>query len=194
MFNGIIYNQGVLVSKLINKDRCLIQIMSKIKIGKKDIGSSISCNGVCLTLTKYTRNKLSFYVSKETLKRTSFKNIKIGESVNLETSMKFGDGLSGHFIQGHVDTVGIIKDIKIIDKSWIIKIFVNSIYKNNLIEKGSITVNGVSLTISNVRNSFFKISIIPHTLKLTNLINLKKNKFVNIEFDIFSKYLIKLQN
>ena len=157
MFNGVIYNQGVVVSKLINNDRCLIQIKSKIKISKNDIGSSISCNGVCLTLTKYINKKLFFYISKETLNRTSFKDIKVGDFVNLELSLKFGDSVSGHFIQGHVDTVGVIKDIKIIDKSWVIKIFVNSIYKDNLIEKGSITVNGVSLTISKVKNKEYQI-------------------------------------
>ena len=120
--------------------------------------------------------------------------LKIGDNVNLEKSLKYGDKISGHFIQGHVDTTGTVKNIKVIDKHWILNIKCKSKFKKYLIEKGSISINGVSLTINKVFKDYFQLSIIPHTLKLTNLINLKQGSIVNIEFDIFNKYYKNLSN
>ena len=105
----------------------------------------------------------------------------------------FGTKISGHYVQGHIDTVAKLKKILILDKSWIVFFEINRLFGKYLIEKGSIAINGVSLTISKVKKNQFEINIIPHTLKLTNLTKLKKNNYVNIEFDIFSKYLINLK-
>ena len=159
---------------------------------KKNIGSSISCNGVCLTLSKQVNKTSYFYLSKETLDRSNFKYLKINQSINLEKSLIYGKELSGHYVQGHVDTTGIIKNIKKIAKSWVVKISIPKKYKKFLVEKASISINGVSLTIGKVENNIFFIYIIPHTLKLTNLINLKQSNVVNIEFDLFNKYLIEI--
>ncbi len=197
MFNGIIYNQGRI--KAIKKSEkyvtgsAVIEIQSNIKFKKKDIGESVSCDGVCLTLIRIKKNSFLFYLSKETLKRSNFKYAKINNKINIEKSLLHGDKISGHYVQGHVDTTAVVEKIKIIDKSWIIKLKLNDkkLYKY-LIEKASITVNGVSLTISKVLKSYFEISVIPHTLKLTNLKNLTKKSVVNIELDIFSKYFLKL--
>ena len=194
MFNGIIYGQGVIKDKVNFKKTCLITLFTNFKFKYSEIGSSISCNGVCLTLTKISKKVVFFYLSKETLDKSNFKFAKIGQSVNLEKSLKHGDRISGHYVQGHVDTTGEIIKIKKIDKTWVLKIEISSKYKNLIIYKGSISINGVSLTISKINKNFFEITIIPHTLKLTNLINLKEKDFVNIEFDIFSKYLLKLNN
>ena len=106
--------------------------------------------------------------------------------------MTHGQKVSGHYVQGHVDTTGKIKSISIIDKSWNIKVSIPNKFKKYIISKGSISINGVSLTISSIIKEGFVLTIIPHTLKLTNLINLKPNNLVNLEFDIFSKYLINL--
>ena len=192
MFNGIIYKCGKILSIKKNKLSCYVGIKSDLLLKKKNIGSSISCNGVCLTLSKQINKTSYFYLSKETLDRSNFKFLKINQSINLEKSLIYGKELSGHYVQGHVDTTGIIMSIKKIAKSWAVKISIPKKYKKFLVEKASISINGVSLTIGKVKNNIFFIYIIPHTLKLTNLINLKKNNIVNIEFDLFNKYLTEI--
>ena len=193
MFNGIIYNQGFVKSIKKKKHSSVVEIITFMKFKKSEIGSSISCDGVCLTLIKLFNNSLFFYLSNESLHRSNFNKIKINQPINLEKSISYGQKVSGHYCQGHVDTTGIIKKILVFDKTWNLKIYVKNNFRKFLTEKGSVTINGVSLTISKVLKSGFEVSIIPHTLKLTNLIKLKKNNSVNIEFDIFSKYLIDLK-
>ena len=192
MFNGIIFYTGVVKSIKKEKKSFLISIKCNLKVTNKDIGSSICCDGVCLTLSKIKSGLIFFYISVETLKRSTFKNIKIGQIVNLEKSLVFGQKISGHFVQGHVDTVAKIKKISFIDKSWILRL---QLLKKNLNkfleEKASITINGISLTISKVSKNYFDLNIIPHTLKLTNLKKLKTNDTVNVELDIFGKYIYK---
>ena len=195
MFNGIIFNTGKVKYIKKNKNSIYVGIQTKINLSKNDLGSSISCNGVCLTVEKIYNNRIFFYISNETLKRSNFKNLKLNQIINLEKSLSFGKSLSGHFIQGHVDTVAKIYKIKFADKAWIIN-FKNLNKKLNkfLIEKASISINGVSLTISKVNKYSFEITVIPHTLKLTNLKDLKVNSLVNVELDIFSKYMYKYSN
>ena len=114
-------------------------------------------------------------------------------SIPMEKSLHFGKKISGHYTQGHVDTTAEVKEIRVIDKTWFIDIKIPKKFKKYLVEKASISVNGVSLTISKISKAGFKIAVIPHTLKLTNLIGLKKNDLINIEFDIFGKYLLQLK-
>tara|TARA_B100000941_G_scaffold285277_1_gene257078 strand:+ start:182 stop:766 length:585 start_codon:yes stop_codon:yes gene_type:complete len=192
MFNGIIKNTGIIKKIIKQKKSLTILVYSNIKVGKKMIGSSISCDGVCLTLTNTKNRSLNFYLSKETLNRSNFSKIKVGTVVNMEKSLKFGDEISGHYTQGHVDTVGKVIKIIILDKTWIVRIAVPSKFNKLIVEKASIHINGVSLTVSKKVKNYFEINIIPHTLKLTNLIHLKKNSLVNIEFDIFSKYILNI--
>ncbi len=170
-------------------------MQTDINFKKKDLGSSICCNGVCLTVEKIYKNRIFFYISNETLKRSNFKNLRLNQSINLEKSLSFGKSLSGHFIQGHVDTVAKIKKIKFIDKAWTVSLEILDKRLNKfLMEKASISINGVSLTIAKVYQNSFGITVIPHTLKLTNLKNLKVNSLVNVELDIFSKYIYKYSN
>ncbi len=194
MFNGIIKNTGVV--KGIKKDTksIILTVFSNLKINKNMIGASISCNGVCLTLTSIKNKLLTFYLSQETLKRSNFSRVKIGKVINMEKSLKYGDEVSGHYTQGHVDTVGKILNIKIVDKTWLIKINTPLRFNKYIVEKASIHINGVSLTVSKKKQNFFEINIIPHTLKLTNLNDLKVNDLVNIEFDIFGKYIYEIDN
>ena len=195
MFNGIIYNTGKVISVKKTKKSIFIGILSNITFKKKDLGSSISCNGVCLTLVKIYKKKIYFYLSNETLKRTNFRLVKLNEVINLEKSLSYGKIISGHYSQGHVDTVARVKQISVIDKTWLIKFKIfDKKFNKYLIEKGSISINGVSLTISNTKKSYFNINVIPHTLKLTNLKDLKKNDLVNVELDIFGKYIYKYSN
>ena len=189
MFNGIIFNKGI-ISKIINRPKGInIFVKSDMRINKKDIGMSISCDGVCLTLIKIEKKNMEFYLSNETINRSKFKNIKINEQINLEQPLKYGQKISGHICQGHVDTVGKVRSIKKIDKSYLFDFEINSKERKNIIEKASICINGISLTISKITKDGFQIWVIPHTFKLTNLSKLKKNSLVNVEIDILSKYV-----
>lgn len=195
MFNGIIFNTGKVKTVVKNSKIVFIEITSKIKISKKDIGSSISCNGVCLTVVKVIKNSIFFYISKESLERSNLKFLKINEIINIEPSVSYGQKLSGHFIQGHVDTTAKVNKIKFIDKTWLINFTIrDQRLKKYLVEKASISINGISLTISKVAKKNFEINVIPHTLKLTNLSKLKINDMVNVELDIFAKYIYKYSN
>ncbi len=193
MFNGIVYNQGLILdlkkSTRYVKGSQVIEVASNISFRKSDIGESVCCNGVCLTLIRIKTKSFLFYLSKETLSRSNFKNIKVGQYINIEKSLHYGKKISGHFIQGHVDTTSKVLSIKVVDRSWNVFFSLNKKYKKFIVEKGSISINGVSLTISKVRANIFQITIIPHTLKLTNLINLKIGEKVNVEFDMVGKYL-----
>ena len=195
MFNGIILNTGKIKVIKYSKQSILIGVQSDLKFKKKDIGSSICCDGVCLTLTKISKGLIFFYISNETIKRSNFKKIKVGKIINLEKSLDYGQKISGHFTQGHVDTTAIVKKINLIDKSWSLNLEIQDRkFEKYLEEKASISINGVSLTISKVSNKYFNLNIIPHTLKLTNLKSLKVNDLVNVELDIFGKYIYKYTN
>ena len=189
MFNGIIKYTGKISKIYKKKNNCIIEIVSKIKFSKNDAGSSVSCSGACLTLEKHNKNLSQFYLSKETLNKTIFKSSKKGDVLNLEKPLKYGDRISGHFIQGHVDTIAVVKKIYFIGKSSLINFKLSKKYQNYVVNKGSITVNGVSLTIAKITKDGFQIAIIPQTLKLTNLIKLKEKDLVNVEFDILGKYI-----
>ena len=189
MFNGIIYNQGV-VTKIIKRPKGLnVFIKSDFKLSSKNIGLSVACDGVCLTLISYKSKVMEFYLSKETIERSKFKFLKIKDVINLELPLKYGTKISGHICQGHVDTVGKVGGIKKIDKSYLFNFIITPKQKKQLIEKASICINGISLTISKITKKGFQIWIIPHTYNETNLIDLKKNSLVNIEIDILSKYV-----
>ena len=189
MFNGIIYNKGT-INKIIKRPKGLnIFIKSNLKVSKKDIGLSVACDGVCLTLISYQKKLMEFYLSKETIVRSKFKYIKNKDLVNLELPLKYGTKISGHICQGHIDTVGKILSIKKEDKSYVFSFEIHKRERAHLIEKASICVNGISLTISKITKKGFEIWVIPHTFKETNLSTLKKSDLVNIEIDILSKYV-----
>ena len=191
MFNGIIFNKGF-VKKILKRPKGInIFIESNISLSRKDIGVSIACDGVCLTLITVKKKILEFYLSNETIMRSKFRFIKTSEQINLELPLKYGQKISGHICQGHVDTIGKVINIKKIDKSYIFDFEIASKERKNIIEKASICVNGISLTISKVTKKGFQIWVIPHTYKVTNLSNLNKGNFVNIEIDILSKYVKK---
>lgn len=189
MFNGIIFNFGE-IKRIIKRPRGInIFLKSKVKLKSKDIGVSVSCDGVCLTLISVKNKLLEFYLSNETINRSNFRNISIKKILNLELPLKYKQQISGHICQGHVDCVGKVISIEKIDKSYKFRFSIPSRYKKDLIEKASISINGISLTISKILQNSFEIWVIPHTFKLTNLSNLRKNSLVNIEIDILSKYV-----
>tara|TARA_B100000575_G_scaffold59232_1_gene44879 strand:+ start:794 stop:1387 length:594 start_codon:yes stop_codon:yes gene_type:complete len=192
MFNGIIFNKG-LIKKISKRAKGInIFIKSDLKLSKKDIGVSIACDGVCLTLITIQNRIMEFYLSNETVKRSKFKYLQKNDLINLELPLKYGQKISGHICQGHVDTTGKVLGIKKIDKSYLFDFGVKPKEKKDLIEKASICINGISLTISKITKRGFQIWVIPHTFKLTNLSKVKKGSLVNIEIDILSKYVKNL--
>ena len=192
MFTGIVKDIGKVLKIKNDKD---INFFNLTSINYKDLklGSSISCNGVCITIIKKGKKKkknwFAFTASKETLKKSNLNSLKIGSLINLETSLKFNNEISGHLVSGHIDkTVKLIKKNNVGSSLSLIIEMPNDL-KSFISTKGSIAINGVSLTINDVTENTFEVNIIPHTLKLTNLIKLKKGDKVNIEFDIVGKYL-----
>ena len=189
MFNGIIFNQG-LVTKFEKRSQGInIFIKADLKLTRKDLGVSVACDGVCLTLIDIKNKTMEFYLSDETIQRSKFKFLKINDKINLELPLKFGQKISGHICQGHIDSVGKIQTIKKIDKSYLFDFELVKNERANLIDKASICINGISLTISKITKKGFQVWVIPHTFKLTNLSSLKKTSLVNIEIDILSKYV-----
>jgi riboflavin synthase len=196
MFTGIIKNIGTIKTLTKKNNGYFLSVISNLNFTKKDIGTSISCSGVCLTLTKIKKNnkknELFFYLSKHTVLTSAFKHLKSGDKINLEKSMKYGDEFAGHFVQGHVDTTIKVLNINTDNsKSWTIFFNIPQKFRKFLIEKGSIAINGISLTIAKIFVNKFKVVIIPHTLQNTNLLKLEKNNYVNVEIDLIAKTLLK---
>tara|TARA_B100000700_G_C14636513_1_gene665314 strand:+ start:106 stop:687 length:582 start_codon:yes stop_codon:yes gene_type:complete len=190
MFTGIIQGLGTIYKIGISNE---ISIITDIDLRYCKNGSSISCDGICLTITSIKNHKNNFIftanVGEETKLRSNAKFWKKNTIINLETSLKVGDEIGGHFVYGHVDETITLLDIKKLKSSWN---FYFSLSKNKkfIVEKGSISINGVSLTIANVTKNNFDISIISHTYNNTNLSNLNKGDSVNIEFDALARYIL----
>ena len=196
MFTGIIQSTAKLNKVSSKKDNYTYTLESNLKLNKKDIGTSISIDGVCLTLVKFKKisnkkNYISFNITPETLKISSFKKKKVRSILNLEKSLKFGDEIAGHFLQVHFDDTGKVLFVKKNKNSWIFWVSIKAKFKKYLINKGSIAINGVSLTINEIKKNRIRIDIIPHTFDKTNFKLLKKNMIVNLEYDLLMKFLKK---
>jgi len=190
MFSGIIYTQG----KILDKQDWLFTVENTLNRDLK-IWESIAHDGACMTITQSNKKQYSFFVMQESLDKTNLAQKKIWDTFNIEPSLKMSDSLDGHFVSGHIDSTGKIKDIiQNNDGSKYYFISFDSKYKNLIIEKGSITVNGVSLTVVQDADDYFSISVIPLTQEITNIWNLKIGDTVNLEFDIFAKYINKIQS
>ncbi|MGM5469095.1 riboflavin synthase [Flavobacteriaceae bacterium LMO-SS05] len=191
MFTGIIEDLGVVTHLKQEGGNLSITIKSKISPELK-IDQSVAHNGVCLTVTGIINNEYTVIAIKETLSKTNLNALQLGDEVNLERAMKLGDRLDGHIVQGHIDQVGVCKSILNENGSWVYKFEYDSSAKNMTIEKGSITINGVSLTVVDSGVNSFKVAIIPYTFEHTNFKWIKEGTMVNLEFDVLGKYIQKL--
>jgi riboflavin synthase len=191
MFTGIIETLGKI--KALHKDggNVHVTIASSITDELK-IDQSVAHNGVCLTVIAINRNEYTVTAIQETIEKTNLSDWKTGNLVNLERAMKLGDRLDGHIVQGHVDQTGICKSIEEANGSWYFTFEYDPILNNLTIEKGSITVNGVSLTVVNSLKNEFSVAIIPFTYEHTNFKNFKIGTKINLEFDVIGKYVSKL--
>ncbi len=191
MFTGIIETLGVIKNITQEKDNFHISIESDITT-KLKIDQSVAHNGVCLTVVKINGENYVVTAIKETLDKSNIGDLKAGSVVNLERSMKLGERLDGHIVQGHVDQTAICTSIKEADGSWYFTFKYDKKQQNITIEKGSITINGVSLTVVNSKENEFSVAIIPYTIEHTNFSKFKVGSKVNLEFDVVGKYLKRL--
>ena len=189
MFTGIIEEVGKIRKLNRNNDIVDLEIDCKKIIHDLKTGESVSVSGICLTVTKIMENSFTVQIVPETINRTNAKYWVENTLVNLERSLQLSDRINGHIVQGHVDETFKVKEVNIIKDSWVLSFVLNKKFQKFIIYKGSISINGVSLTISSVKKDFFSVSLIPETLKRTNLVNLKSNDLVNVEIDIFAKYI-----
>ncbi|MFY7670384.1 riboflavin synthase [Tenacibaculum sp. MEBiC06402] len=193
MFTGIIETIGVVSN--IKKDLENIHFTIKSAITNElKIDQSVAHNGVCLTVVEISGDEYVVTAIKETMDKTNMGDISVGDEVNLERAMKLGDRLDGHIVQGHVDETGVCVGIEDQDGSTMFTFEYHSDNNNITIEKGSITVNGVSLTVINSEESKFSVAIIPYTLEHTVFKNFKVGTKVNLEFDVIGKYVARLQS
>jgi len=193
MFTGIIEDLGVVKALETDKDNLHITIKSTITPELK-IDQSVAHNGVCLTVVSMHNDEYIVTAIKETLDKTNLNNLKIGGIVNLERAMKLGARLDGHIVQGHVDQTGICTNVSEENGSWSYTFNYNPELSNVTIEKGSVTINGVSLTVVNSKEHEFSVAIIPYTYEHTTFKNLKKGDAVNLEFDVIGKYVKRLND
>jgi len=194
LFTGIIEGIGKVIK--INKNttnRSALQLM--VDLGKHSkglkIGQSVALNGVCLSVTKILKNKCSFEMIDETIKKTDLGNLKIGGIVNIERSLKVGDRMEGHFVLGHVDGVGIIKKIEKKPKEVKLWFEIPKKLSKYVVKKGSIALDGISLTVVDVKKNNASVCLIPHTMNVTNFNSKKISDKINIETDILGKYILK---
>lgn len=191
MFTGIIEDIGVVSHLKTEFDNLHISVKSKITSQLK-IDQSVAHNGVCLTVVEINNDEYTVTAIKETLDKTGLNTLKIDDAVNLERAMKLGDRLDGHIVQGHVDQTATCTNIEEANGSWVFTFNYDSSLNNITIEKGSITVNGTSLTVVNSKKDSFSVAIIPYTFNHTNFNALKTGSIVNLEFDVLGKYVSKL--
>ena len=190
MFTGIIESLGKITN--VKADRGNIDFTIESEISKElKIDQSVSHNGVCLTVTDKSNNTHTVTAVKETLDKSSLRNFSVDDLINLERAMKLGERLDGHLVQGHVDGVAKCISVSVNDGSWIYQFEFDVKNEMLLIEKGSICINGVSLTVFDIVKNTFKVTIIPYTYKNTSFKKLKEGDIVNIEFDMIGKYLAR---
>jgi riboflavin synthase len=191
MFTGIIETLGIVQEVKKEQDNIHITIDSPLANELK-IDQSVAHNGICLTVVAIDGHHYTVTAIGETIKKTNISNWKVGDSVNLERAMKLGDRLDGHIVQGHVDQIGTCVAVQETNGSWFYTFEYDSTIQNITIEKGSITVNGVSLTVVNSGKSNFSVAIIPYTHKHTNFNSFVVGTKVNLEFDVIGKYVSRL--
>jgi riboflavin synthase len=191
MFTGIIETLGKVQE--IKEDGDNVHVIVNSSITKElKIDQSVAHNGVCLTVVDIKNEDYTVTAIRETVEKTNLGNWKIGDLLNLERAMKLGDRLDGHIVQGHVDQIGICKSVEEANGSWYFTFEYDEKLSNITIEKGSITVNGVSLTVVNSKKNVFSVAIIPYTFEHTNFKDFEVGTKINLEFDVIGKYVSKL--
>ena len=192
MFTGLIQDIGTIKRVSTRGNYRVLRVQYGFAGDTLQIGESISCDGACLTVTEYDDNSFTVEASQETASRTIIEGYRVGSMVNLERALKTGDRLGGHIVSGHVDDIGVVDHVRTVGESLELGFKFDYAYDSLVIEKGSVAVNGVSLTVNGVKPGWLSVNIIPHTVRSTTLGSLKKSDRVNLEFDMLGKYIAKL--
>lgn len=190
MFTGIITDVGI-ISEILHNPDMVITVQTHYNTDTIDIGASIACNGICLTVTQKTKDTVQFCLSNETIGKTTAKNWQIGTKLNLERALKMGDELGGHLVTGHVDGIGIIQSINQDQGSLDIQIQTPSDILPYIAPKGSVCCDGISLTVNKVYDDYFHVNIIPHTQQATNWQDIKVGDRINLEIDLMARYMVR---
>lgn len=193
MFSGIVEDIGT-VQALEEKDKGVLLTIGirKIDAGELDLGESVAVNGICLTVVSAGDGSFSVDASHETLSRTNLSGLRAGSGVNLERSLRVGDRMGGHIVTGHVDGVGVVQSIAPVGESKVFSFSIPASLAKYVVEKGSVAVDGVSLTVNSVKDTEFSVNIIPYTLRETTFSEFRRGRQVNIECDIIGKYVEKM--
>lgn len=191
MFTGIIADVGEVVQVEAEQGKTFV-IATRLELSSVALGASIACAGVCLTVTHITGNQFTVFASEETLNKTTLNFYQPGDVINLEPALKLGDELGGHLVQGHVDGVGEIHHMEAVDQSQVIHFTAPKSLMRFIAEKGSVTIDGVSLTVNQVKGEQFTVNLIPHTLAHTTFQHAKPGRKVNLEIDVIARYTARL--
>lgn len=191
MFTGIIESVGKIAALKRKENELEIELYQEKPFENLILGASVAIDGMCVTVTKITKNGFAFYLSPESLAKTISSNYQLGTIVNLERPVVLGGRLDGHYVTGHVDGVLILLEVEKIGESHKLKLSIPQENNRFFVDKGAVTLNGVSLTVNEVKDDYFTVNLIPHTYELTNFNNLKAKDSVNYEVDILAKYFVK---
>ncbi|MFW6280991.1 MAG: riboflavin synthase [Halanaerobium sp.] len=192
MFTGIVQEKGEFNRKITANNKYQLEIKAEKVLNDLKIGDSIAVNGACLTVVEFGDNYFRADVMPETLKATNLGDLKTGSEVNLEQSLRLSDFIGGHFVTGHIDGTAVVKNIRNQSNAKLIDLSIPSEIEKYIVKKGSVAVNGVSLTVMKINNGIMTISLIPETWSETNLAEIKKGDIVNIETDMLGKYVYKM--
>jgi riboflavin synthase len=194
MFTGIVSKSGVVGHIQVCDNQMLIRVLCPniARDFRLKAGDSVACNGICLTVTEYADDDFTVYLSSETLGKTTAKSWIVGTPVNLEPALKMGDELGGHLVSGHIDGVASIVSAEMINQSIALEIAPPPDLLKFIAVKGSVTIDGVSLTVNNVTQNVFSVNLIPHTWENTTLGNLKAGDSVNLEIDLIARYIARM--
>ncbi|MCD6250150.1 MAG: riboflavin synthase [candidate division Zixibacteria bacterium] len=193
MFTGLIETVGLSSKATARGNYVILSVTSKLPVDEITIGESIACNGVCLTVVEKGSNEFAVELSQETVARVDMSRFQVGRKINLERALRMGDRLGGHWVSGHVDTTGNVDYLKSVGESLELAIKFDPEFDLLVIDKGSIAIDGVSLTINRIKSGWLAVNLIPHTGRETNLSELKAGVAVNLEFDLIGKYIMRSQ-
>ena len=194
MFTGLIETTGTITDIKERGNYRILSIAASFADDDLRIGDSIACDGACLTVVSIVPHGFDVEVSQESLKKTIIGSYRAGTRLNVERALKMGDRLGGHFVTGHIDDTGQVKYVRQVGRSKEVAVRYDSRYDPLVVEKGSIAINGVSLTVNASHSGWCTVNLIPHTVQATTLAHLKAGEEVNLEFDMIGKYLLKIHN
>ena len=194
MFTGLIETVGTLRDLKSRGNYKILTVCSDFPSDDIKLGESIACDGVCLTVVEIQKDAFTVEASQETAARSVLDSYRSGARINLERALKVGDRLGGHFVSGHIDDTGTVDYLKPVGDSWELAVKYDRTHDIYVVEKGSIAVNGLSLTVNSCRDGWFCVNLIPHTVKATTVGGLKSGDRVNLEFDLVGKYIVKIND